>query len=196
SVHRGQTIENGAPLFTLESESEAAAVRQSMAQLEDLKTGKRREEIDVLQAQLQQAIDAERLSATQLARDELQFKGGAISKAALDTSRNTHQRDQAHGDELRGQLQTGGLPAREAQIRAADAALAQEQWRLDQKTVSATESGLIFDTYFVQGEWVAAGTPVVSILPPANVKVRFFIPETELGKMKMGAPVTITCDGC
>ena len=52
------------------------------------------------------------------------------------------------------------------------------------------------DTFFVMGEWVAAGRPVVSILPPGNVKARFYVPETVLSSMTIGRPIEIRCDGC
>lgn len=196
SVHRGEKVEVGAALFALESENEAAAVREAQAKLDDLKTGKRSEEIDVLRAQLEQAIVSEKLSATQVARDEQQYKIGAISKADLDASRATHRKDKARVDELRSQLKTGELPARAEQIAAAEAALAQAKWKLDQKTVHAAKAGLIFDTLYVEGEWIQAGNPIISQLPPENIKVRFFIPQTELGKIKTGDEVKVHCDGC
>jgi HlyD family secretion protein len=46
------------------------------------------------------------------------------------------------------------------------------------------------------GEWVAAGAPVVSILPPGNVKIRFYVPEPVLASLRIGAPVSVRCDGC
>jgi len=195
-VSRGQTVEANAPLFALEHENETAEVEQAKAQLGDLETGKRQPEIDVLRDQLEQAITAEHLSATQAARDEKQYTIGAISKSQLDTSRSTHKRDKDHVDESRNQLKTGQLPAREKQIRAAVAALAQAQWKLSQKSASAGQAALVFDTLFVEGEWVPAGTPVVSLLPPSNIKVRFFVPEETLGRLKTGQAVTIHCDGC
>jgi HlyD family secretion protein len=196
AVSRGETVASNAPLFELEHANETAEVQQAKAQLEDLQTGKRKEEIDVLQAQLEQAITAERLSATQVARDEEQHNIGAISQAQLDTSASTHNRDKEHVDELRNQLKTGELPARADQIRAAEATLAQAQWRLSQKSASAGQAALVFDTLFVPGEWVPAGTPVVSLLPPGNIKVRFFLPEKTVGALKAGQAVTIHCDGC
>jgi HlyD family secretion protein len=48
----------------------------------------------------------------------------------------------------------------------------------------------------VRGEWVPAGAPVVSVLPAANVKARFFVPETELGRVRVGQGVKLACDGC
>jgi len=52
------------------------------------------------------------------------------------------------------------------------------------------------DTFFVGGEWVPAGRPVASILPPGNVKARFYVPETLLASMQIGRPLEIRCDGC
>ena len=49
---------------------------------------------------------------------------------------------------------------------------------------------------FNRGEWVPAGAPVVTLLPPANVKVRFFVPESRLGSVKVGGRVAIACSGC
>jgi HlyD family secretion protein len=76
------------------------------------------------------------------------------------------------------------------------ATLEQADWRLKQKTVAAPVTGLVSDTLFVRGEWVPAGAPVVSLLPPANIKIRFFVPETVLGGFAVGQSVNVTCDGC
>jgi HlyD family secretion protein len=209
-VRRGDTIASGAALFALESEDEMAAVRQAehqlsaaLAQLEDLKTGKRPAELDVVKAQLAQAVAVERKSALQLKRDEEQFAVGAIAEQQLDDSRATEAANAAKVRELASQLESSKLPARADQIRAqtaqaaaARAALAQAQWRLARKSVAATRPGLIFDTLFREGEWVPAGTPVVKMLPPTNVKVRFFVPETALGSLSLGAQARIRCDGC
>jgi HlyD family secretion protein len=46
------------------------------------------------------------------------------------------------------------------------------------------------------GETMAAGAPVISILPPENIFVRFFVPETALAGLHRGEPVTFGCDGC
>jgi HlyD family secretion protein len=47
-----------------------------------------------------------------------------------------------------------------------------------------------------EGEWVQAGSPVVCMLPPENVKVRFFVPETLVGSISLGQYVVLHCDGC
>ena len=86
--------------------------------------------------------------------------------------------------------------AAKQRLDQAQAAVAQAQWRLDQKSVKSPASGLVQDTLFVVGEWVPAGSPVVSLLPPANIKVRFFIPEPQLAQFKIGQALQIGCDGC
>jgi HlyD family secretion protein len=95
------------------------------------------------------------------------------------------------------------LAGREDQIDAAArdvaaqrAALDQADWNLAQKSVRATVAGQVTDTLYVTGEWVAAGSPVVSMLPPENIKVRFFVPQTDLGRITIGESVSIACDGC
>lgn len=209
-VQRGQTVASGALLFTLESQSETDAVQQAarqldaaQAQLGDLLTGKRPPEIAVNEAQLAQArADAERLSL-QRQRDEEQYRAGGIPKGQLDDSREQALSAEAHVHELQAQLEVAHLPGRREQVRAQEAlveadraALAQARWKLEQKQVHAARGGLVFDTMYRNGEWVPAGSPVVRMLPPENIKVRFFIPEALLGALPPGRAVAIHCDGC
>jgi HlyD family secretion protein len=209
-VQRGQTVEAKARLFELEADQETAAKRQadeqlkaSQAQLADLRVGRRNPELDVAKAQLAQATAAEQQAAAQLKRDEAQFEIGGIPRAQLDDSRANHAIKAARVRELQGQLDVSRLPARADQIRAQDAQVAAaraasslSEWRLDQKHVSATQGGLVVDTLYREGEWVPAGSPVVRMLPPKNVKVRFFVPQAVAGGLKPGRNVNVRCDGC
>ncbi|HEY1609434.1 MAG TPA: HlyD family efflux transporter periplasmic adaptor subunit [Paraburkholderia sp.] len=209
-VQRGQTIAAGADLFTLDAAFEAAALDQARhqlaateAQLADLRTGRRPPEVRVTEAQLAQAIANAHKAALQLTRDEAQFNAGGIARAQLDDSRANAASNAAQVRELQNQVTVARLPSRteqiaeqSAQVQAARAALAQAQWRLDQKRVAAPAAGLVHDTLFRVGEWVQAGSPVVQMLPPQNVKVRFFVQETVLGALATGRHVTIHCDGC
>jgi HlyD family secretion protein len=210
SVSRGQTVADHAPLFTLEAQNETEAVveareqlRAARSQLADLNTGKRPPEVDVTEAQLVQAqADAAR-AATQYQRDELQLRAGGIAQSQLDDSRATARSTAARVRELKSQVAVARLPGRieqiraqNAQVEAAQAALAQAQWKLDQKSLRAPHGGLVFDTMYRSGEWVPAGSPVVRLLPPANVKVRFFVPQAVVGSLVPGRHVLIHCDGC
>lgn len=210
SVQRGQQIVSGAPLFLLESGYEIAAQQQAQhqlsaaqAQLEDIQSGKRPEEQKITQAQLEQAQATANKTAIQLHRDQLQFQAGGISKQQLDDSRAAAETAAAQVKQWQSQLTVDRLPSRvaqisaqQAQVAAAQAVLEQANWKLAQKRVTATRSGLVFDTMYREGEWVAAGNPVVRMLPPENVKIRFFVAETTLGRLKLNQPVTLNCDGC
>ena len=84
----------------------------------------------------------------------------------------------------------------EAALRTAEARLNSAQTRLARRRVFSPVAGTVQQIYFRQGEMVGAGRPVVAILPPANIKVRFFVPEGRLPEIAMGAAVKIRCDGC
>jgi len=209
-VARGLHAPGGTPLFALETEPQAAAVLQAQqqlaaaeAQLKDLRTGKRPPEVDVIRAQLAQALAQEKKSAAKQIRDESQYKAGGLSQAQLDDTRAEAASNAARVRELKSQLEVAALQGREEQIRAqaataaaARAALDQSEWKLGQKVILALRSGLVFDTLYREGEWVPAGSPVVRMLPPENVKVRFFIPEPVLGSFSLGRQVVLRCDGC
>lgn len=210
SVARGQTISANAPLFSLESDDETHALVQAeqqlaaaRAQLADIQTGKRVPEVNVNRAQLAEAIANARKASLQLTRDEAQYSAGGIAKAQLDDSRANADSTAAQVRELISQVDVARLPARsqqivqqQAQVAAAQAVVAQAQWKLDQKRVSAPAEGLVYDTLYRQGEWVPAGSPIVQLLPPQNVKVRFFVPETIVGQLTPDRRVSIHCDGC
>lgn len=209
-VRRGDAVRAGAPLFTLEATLESAAQRQAtqqlaaaQAQYADLQTGRREPEVAVVRAQLAQAIAADRNAAEQWRRDQALAGTGAVSQAQLDASRAGAEAGAQRVRELRDQLAVAALPGREqqiaaqaAQVEAARAQLAQAQWRLDEKTLRAAQDAQVYDTLYRVGEWVAAGSPVVRLLPPGNVKVRFFVPETVVGRLHVGQSVRLQCDGC
>lgn len=210
AVKRGAQVKAGDALFALEQENEAAARREAEerlknaeAQLANLRKGKRPTELDAIRAQLAQAEAGLKLSAVQLKRQEQLVAQNFISRERLDEARTAHARDTEHVSELRAQLATARLAARPDEIKAAEynveatkAALAQAEWKLAQKSVKSPVAGLVQDTYFVTGEWVNANQPVVSLLPPQNIKVRFFVEERHLGAVKVGQKLGITCDGC
>lgn len=210
NVARGATVKAGDSLFALEQENEVAArreaeerLRQAQAQYQNLLTGRRPEEIDAVRAQLAQAEATLKLSEANLVRQEELVRANFISKEAADTARSTRDRDRERVSELKAQLATAKLAARPDEIKAAKAtaaaaraALAQAEWRLDQKSLRAPQDALVADTLYVVGEWVPAGSPVVTLLPPTNIKVRFFVPESILGSLMVGNKVSVRCDGC
>jgi len=81
-------------------------------------------------------------------------------------------------------------------LRVAEARVVTSQTRLARRSGFAPVAGTIQQIYFREGETVPAQRPVVSIMPPGNMKLRFFVPETDLPRLSVGEEVRITCDSC
>jgi len=210
AVARGETIAAGHPLFAFDREPELSEAREAQqvlrsaeSKLADLRAGKRPQEIAVTRAQWMQAQSAKKQADAILAIDAAQFRAGGIAQTELVNAQAAAQTSAARVRELEAELEVDALPARGQQIRAqanqvaADrASLADAAWRLEQKEIASPRQGLVFDTLYREGEWVTAGSPVVQLLPPANMEVRFFVPETTVGRLRAGEPVSVQCDGC
>lgn len=78
----------------------------------------------------------------------------------------------------------------------AESAVRSAQTRLDRRKLVSPVTGTVQQVYFRPGELVAAGKPIISILPPGNIKVRFYVPETLLPQIAYGDEVSVSCDGC
>ena len=208
-VLRGAQVQEGAPLFNLENGYEQAArdeaerkVAQAQANLDDVKTGQRPTELQTLQAQLDQARAALVLSQKEFGRQDALSKSGVASKQDWDRARSARDQDQQHITQLEATLETARLGAREQQIVAAEASLKAQmasldaaEWSLSQKNQSSPKEGLVFDTLYREGDWVAAGKPVIVLLPPANIKVRAFVAQEKLGLIHQGDSVSVSVDG-
>jgi HlyD family secretion protein len=208
-VQRGAQVKAGDPLFALDSAPERDAVdeaqrrvAQARASLEDLRKGKRPSEIASIEAQLQQARAALTLSQQEFDQQTELARLHANSVQDVDRARASRDRDLHRVAQVEADLKTAQLGARSDQIaaaednvRALEAALTAAQWNLSQKRLAAPQAGLVFDTLYRPGEWVAAGKPVVSLLPPENVKLRAFVSELVVGSLHLGDSVRVTIDG-
>ncbi len=210
SVSPGDDVARGQLLFALDPAMLQAARDQMAAELTraeavaaDLATGSRPEELEVLRARRDAAAAALTLSEAELTRQQVLLTKGNTPKSTVEAARAARDRDRASLAETDAALAVGGLGGRAgarqaaaAAVGAARAALDEADLKLARARVPAPESGRITDHFHEPGEWVAAGAPVLELLPPANIKVRFFVPEALLSMLRLGAPVTITCDGC
>lgn len=84
----------------------------------------------------------------------------------------------------------------DAALRTAQARLNQARTRLSRRHMYSPDTGTIQQVYYRPGETVPAGRPVVSVLPPENLKIRFFAPQPRLQTVAIGDTVTVSCDGC
>ncbi len=180
-----------------------ARVREAQATLANLGKARRPPEIAAVRAQLAQAQASLRQTEADLARTQKLVADKFLPPQQRDQALAARDRDRGRVAELTEQVGIANLPARPdeiaaatAEVKAASDALAQAQWRVEQKSQTAPAAGLVADTLYRPGEWVAAGTPVVSLLPPGNVKIRFYAPETTLATLRIGDAVVARCDGC
>ena len=124
-----------------------------------------------------------------------------LQKADLQMQEATLKNAQQAFDRARDLLKTQAGTQKsfedaEAALRTAQARLITSQTRLDRRKVASPVTGSVEQIYFRAGEMVPAGKPVVALLPPDNLKVRFFVSEAVLPRIKLGDPVRVQCDGC
>lgn len=171
-VKEGDAIAQGAPVFRIDPERlgyEAQSARATQAANASA----------VRQAEAN-AILAER----NFERGAVLERQGFYPRARLDSDRAA--RDAANAALAEARRQTGAA--------AAQSGLAQT--RVNDTSNIAPAAGTVEQIFHRPGEVVAAGAPIVALLPPANMKVRFFVPENMLAQFPVGARVNIHCDGC
>jgi HlyD family secretion protein len=161
--------------------------------------------------EIQQAVD--NLAAAQatmfratadLGRGEALLRTGDATKQNVDQLQADHLSAQAKVEALLAALaqsraplgRVGEIDTQRAAVAASRAALAMAEWRLGQRLVISPVAGRVADVLARPGETMVAGAPVVSLLPPGNIFVRFFVPEAAVSTIHSGDPVSLACDGC
>ena len=209
NVRRGQSVKKGGPLFALENDLEASVVqeasekyRQAIEKLANLRKGKRPSEIQAIEARQKSAEAGLELARMEYDRRVKLNKRQFISQESLDRARTEQSKKRQQVLEISADLKTARLGARPDEIRAAQAdadavkaRLSQAEWNLAQKNQISLRNGLIFDVFYYPGEWVPPGGPVVSLLPPENIKIRFFVPEKVVGRLSLGQKIFVSFDG-
>jgi HlyD family secretion protein len=126
--------------------------------------------------------------------DDLQLADLNQNKATLANAQQTY--DRAASLSKTGSGTQANLDAAVSALRVAEARVKTSETRLARRIGFAPVSGTIQQIYFREGEMVPAQRPVLSIMPPGNIKLRFFVPETELPKLVIGDEVRVSCDNC
>ena len=211
SVARGDQIARGAPLFTQDDTHERAArdqaarqLAQAEEQLAKLEAAMKPTEVAQAKANLTDARSTLERARADLQRDEALLRTGYSTAQTVDQRRADYKSAQAKAQHAEAALAQARAPmgrereieAQRAAVAAGRAAVEMAEWRLAQRTVMAPVGGRVADVLAQPGETMAAGAPVVSILPPENIFVRFFVPETALSGLHRGDAVWFGCDGC
>lgn len=206
----GQSLNPGDIAYRLDTDNEQlsvaeaqARIRQAEAQARDLQSGKRPAELAVFEANVRAAEASLRAVEVDLKRQQDMNAQGYVSNSTLDLLKARRDAEAAQLEQMKAQLASVRLAAREQTQLAAQAGVevvreqqAQRRWLLAQKTVLSPIAGRVEQVYFRPGEWVPAGSPVLSLLGPQAVKVRFYIPEPLLVKLPQGQKLKVRCDGC
>jgi HlyD family secretion protein len=210
-VREGDGVTGGALLFTIDEELQRADVSANQASVAEARARlarteaqqQRPAEIAVLEAQQQRMDAAVSLSTAELERQKALAERGFAPKAQLDTAQANYHRDRAALEEVRRQIQVAQLTARDEDIAAARQTLAAAQAKLKsaetklaRRRLASPVTGTVKQVYFRPGEMVPAGRPVLALLPPANIKIRFFVPEAILPTVRLGDTMQVRCDGC
>lgn len=209
-VARGDRVTAGQALFALDDAAErlatdAARAREAQAQAQqaDLQKGRRPLELQALAAQQAQAQAMHEASASAWARQRELVDQGFVAPLTLDALRAADRRDAARVGEVAAQRAYAREPARADALQAADAAvkgaqseLALARWRQAERARAAPVSAVVQDVLYRVGEWVPAGAPVVVLLPPGALRLRFYVPEPQLADVAVGRTLDLACDGC
>jgi HlyD family secretion protein len=172
NVERGNAVKAGDLLFVLDTTAQEASRSQAEATLAETEASLKQEQSNLA------------YTRTELTRQNGLARANAGTPAQRDQALTNYQQSQARVAQLK------------AQIAQMQASLSGASYSLSQRSVVAQTDGPVQDIYFRPGEYVPASTPVVSILPPANIYVRFFVPQSELAGVKLGDQVEVNCDGC
>lgn len=180
-----------------------AALEQARAQLANLKEGRRDEEIAVIDATLQSAR-AEAAEAKRVFNRQSDLsRRGINARADLDQASMALQQADALVAQTSANLAVARLPARpmeidaaNAQVKQADAKLADARWRLQHRRLTLPYDGVVDDIVRREGEVAGPSQPVISVLPDGAVKIRLYAAEKYLSGLKLGTDISVRCDGC
>lgn len=209
-VRRGDQVKANQALYALDPNPEQSELAQADSQLteaqqklEDLMRGQRVTVLEQIIAQRQAAKANLVLTQANLKRYHQLYLDNAVGKAEYESRLADYRSAKESYKQQEANLAENKLGARRHQILAQAAAVDAEKanikrlkWALSQKTMHANKAGLVFDTFYREGEYVPAGQAVLALLPPKNIRVKFFVSETELSQIKISQPITFTCDGC
>ncbi len=211
SVARGDRVQQGTPLFTQDDANDragrdqaAALLKQAEDNLKNLESGGKPTEIEEAEANLADAQSTLVRVRADLGRAETLLRSGIATKQNVDQLRADNRSAEAKVQALTAALAQMRAPmgrdaeiaAQHTAVEAARAALGMAEWRLAQRRIIAPAGGVVADVLARPGETMAAGAPVVSLLPPENIFVRFFVPEAALAGLHRGDAVALRCDAC
>lgn len=210
NILRGNAISQNQLAFKLSGEPESSDLAQAKKNLEQAQANllnliePQRETIQQgIEAQISQANALLALYAVRLSRSKNLYTKGMIDKDAVDAAQSNYDAQIGLIHQYTANLQESKLGSRDEQIKAAlaakEAAMSQVdkyEWILKNKSIFSPFNGIIYDTYYNVGEWVAANNAVASLYAAKYLYVTFYIPAPKLSWITLNDTVTVKCEGC
>jgi len=125
---------------------------------------------------------------------DLQRADVMLNEATVKNAQLAYERAQKLLTTAAGTART--VEEAEAALRTAQARLNSAETKLIRRKLASPVTGTVQQVYFRPGEMVPAGRPILALLPPGNLKVRFYVPEAMLPQLAYGDTVKVACDGC
>ncbi|QKJ86074.1 HlyD family efflux transporter periplasmic adaptor subunit [Paramixta manurensis] len=208
-VKRGQQISAGDKLAALDDDIQQKqheivnkTLNSEISLLNNLEKGARQAELDILIAQISQAKQDAKIAKSKLTKYEKLREKGYVSDFELEQAQADNHLKQQRIAELSSQLKNKQQPSRSDEIAAQKAKMEasrlqveKSQLEMRRRQIFSPVAAEVYDIIHHDGEVVSAGTPILSLLPPESVKIRFFVPHAKLARVSVGSLVRVKVDG-
>jgi HlyD family secretion protein len=208
AVREGDHVETGTVVADLDDEllrsslaARTAEVESARAEVDRVRSGSRREDINAMAARVEAARATEALVEKNLKRERDLFQKSVVAEAAVDELETQLARAKAERESLEQNLlllkrgaKKEDVELAEARVGAAEAATETDQVKLERHELTAPSNGTVLDTYIEPGEIVAAGTPILSLADTQHPYVDVFVPQAKLEGIGLGSKAQVRVD--
>jgi len=207
-VKEGDRVTRGQVLVRLDDSELAAdvrrqdaALRSAQATLRDLEKGARPQEIEDARAAISSALATRTMTEREYQRSDQLYTKNLIAAQDVDRARQVYEVAKAQERSARERLAlllAGPRPdqvdAARWQVTQAESALAQAQSRLREARVVSPIDGVVLRKNLEAGETANPGVPILTLVDPKDVWLRAYVPEAEVGRLKVGDKATLRVD--
>ena len=200
-VEEGDRVSAGDPIARLDTQNLEAQKRQleaqrrgALAQLEQLETGPRQEEIAAARARVRNIEEELKLAQNQRSRREFLYSEGAISAEQLDEVASQEQALEARLEEAESQLQelSSGtrqeeIAAQQATVQEIEATLEDIEVNLNQSVLTAPFAGIVSGRALDEGTVVQTGEPVIQLMENTAPEARIGVPSQVAQQLEVGS---------
>jgi HlyD family secretion protein len=184
SVREGDPVDAGAVIAVLDDEQIRAREQQAEATLRQAEARRAAAQAQLAQAEASYAQARwDRKAYTEL------FKDGAIAEQQARQAQNNERTRAA--TVVAAQRQVG---AAQADVDGARAQLEEARANRKDLNVIAPFAGTVATRTAEPGEVVTAGTPIITLIDLRRVYLRGFVPEGQIGRVRVGQPARVYLD--